>query len=97
LYAPYGVSYFGECKECIPCINYLGFVEGPERNNEIRQGIDCQALAKVIELDMDDGCMAVGLTLYLKTVYFIQYRIKHAGLCCILPYKIVMYFNVLFS
>ncbi len=25
--------------------------------------------------------MAVGLTLYLKTIYFIQYKIKHAGLC----------------
>ncbi|MCT4688097.1 hypothetical protein [Vallitalea sp.] len=81
LYAPYGVSYYGECKECIPCINYLGFVEGPDRNNELRQGIGCQGLAKVIEFDLDDGCMAVGLSLYLKTIYFIQYRLKHAGLC----------------
>ena len=81
LYAPYGVSYYGECKECCPTINYLGFVEGPERNNELRQGVDCQALAKVIELDTEEGCMAVGLTLYLKTVYFVQYRIKHAGVC----------------
>ncbi len=81
LYAPYGVSFHSECRECVPTINYLGFIEGPCRNNDLRQGIDAQALAKVIELDLADGCMAVGLSIYLKVVYFIQYKLRHAGLC----------------
>lgn len=82
LYAPYGVSYIDCCNECLPTINFLGFVEDLEcRNNSLRQGLNVQALAKVIETDFEEGLAAIGITLYLKTVYFVQYKIKHAGLC----------------
>lgn len=47
-------------------------------NNTVRQGISAQALAKVIS--NDDGIIAVGLTLYLKVIYFVQYKVPHAGL-----------------
>ena len=47
-------------------------------NNSVRQGISAQALAKVIS--NDDGVIAIGLTLYLKVIYFVQYKVPHAGL-----------------
>ena len=49
-----------------------------EMNNSVRQGISAQALAKVIS--NDDGVMAIGLTLYIKVIYLIQYKVPHAGL-----------------
>lgn len=81
LYAPYGVSYFEVCGKCKPVISFLGFVEGPESNNSLRQGLVAQALAKVIELDYANGVIAAGISIYLKSVYFVQYKIEHAGLC----------------
>lgn len=81
LYAPYGLSYYEICNKCKPTINFLGFVEGPDGNNTIRQGIAAQALAKVIDIDLSCRCIAVGISIYLKSVYFVQYKIKHAGLC----------------
>ena len=47
-------------------------------NNSVRQGISAQALAKVIS--NDDGVIAVGLTLYIKVIYQVQYKVPHAGL-----------------
>lgn len=81
LYAPYGVSYKDCYGDCEPTINYIGFLESI--NNAIRQGIGAQALAKVVRFDPRRGLLAVGLTIYLKVIYFIQYRIPHEGLCCI--------------
>jgi hypothetical protein len=81
LYAPYGVSYFEMGEKCKPVISFLGFIDCPNRNNDLRQGIVSQALAKVIDLDLMSGVMAVGLSIYLKSVYYVQYKIRHAGLC----------------
>lgn len=84
------------CNKLIPTINYLGFVENQhcqncncpeachdyhefESNNSLRQGISAQALAKVI--GKDDDCMAIGLTMYFKVIYFVQYKFHHEGLC----------------
>ncbi|WP_105614349.1 hypothetical protein [Vallitalea okinawensis] len=82
LYAPYGVSYIDTCDECIPTINFLGFIENGEdaRNDDLRQGVDSQALAKVVRFDPCRGVVAIGLTIYLKVVYFIQYKIPHDGI-----------------
>ncbi|NLL70999.1 MAG: hypothetical protein GX238_07705 [Epulopiscium sp.] len=81
LYTPYGVSYseFGSC--CKPTINFLGFIAKDGRNNALRQGVGAQALAKVVNLDLEDGLAAVGLTIYFKVIYFVQYKIPHRGLC----------------
>jgi hypothetical protein len=84
------------CNKLIPTINYAGFIEnqicqcGPTQdtgfgyrtfaaNNGIRQGITAQALAKVVAYDEDS--LAIGLTLYFKVVYAVQYKVKHEGLC----------------
>lgn len=82
------------CNKLVPTINYMGFVDsqhGIEQcddqcddlfiftaNNTIQQGISAQALAKVVAYD--EGCFAVGLTLYIKSIYFVQYKFKHEGL-----------------
>lgn len=81
LYTPYGVSFseFGPC--CKPTISFLGFIDKHGSNNELRQGIVAQALAKVVNLDLEDGFAAIGLTIYFKSVYFVQYKIPHRGLC----------------
>ncbi|NLI89749.1 MAG: hypothetical protein GX366_05005 [Epulopiscium sp.] len=54
-----------------PCVEYGA-------NNSVRQGISAQALAKVIS--KDDGVLAIGLTLYFKVIYLVQYKVPHAGL-----------------
>lgn len=92
LYTPYGVSYAAEnplgCNKLVPVINYMGFVgakEGNEScsnlfpvNNTIQQGISAQALAKVVAYN--EGCFAIGLTLYIQSIYFVQYKFRHEGL-----------------
>lgn len=82
------------CNRLVPTINYMGFVNsqhgfceghGPMEglfefpvNNTIQQGISAQALAKVVAQDED--CFAIGLTLYIKSIYFVQYKFRHEGL-----------------
>lgn len=83
------------CNKLVPTINFIGFVENQhcqncncpepchafhefEANNSLRQGISAQGLAKVVATD--EECMAIGLTLYFKVVYFIQYKFQHEGL-----------------
>ena len=92
LYTPYGVAFAREnpsgCNKLVPTINYMGFIndeEGREvrcnnfpTNNTIQQGISAQALAKVV--GDNEECFAIGLTLYIKSIYFVQYRFKHEGL-----------------
>ncbi|ONI46278.1 hypothetical protein AN642_00685 [Epulopiscium sp. SCG-B10WGA-EpuloA2] len=50
-----------------------------EPNNSLSQGISAQGLAKVISADSE--YIAIGLTLYFKVVYFVQYKFNHEGLC----------------
>lgn len=83
------------CNKLVPTINFIGLVENQhcqncncpepchafhefEANNSLRQGISAQGLAKVVATD--EECMAIGLTLYFKVVYFIQYKFQHEGL-----------------
>lgn len=82
------------CNKLVPTINYMGFlnsqhgldelpcqaspmVEFPV-NNTIQQGVSAQALAKVVAYGED--CFAIGLTLYIKSIYFVQYKFSHQGL-----------------
>ena len=89
LYTPYGPSYLAQDTPC-PTINFFGMEETGGcgvGNNQLRQGIGAQALAKVVRFDNEDGVIAIGLTIYLKSVYFVQYHMAHEGLavppkCC---------------
>ena len=83
------------CNKLVPTINYVGFVGNQsneccdydgrpvykhfEANNSLQQGICAQGLAKVVA--SDEECIAVGITLYFKVVYFIQYKFRHEGIC----------------
>lgn len=85
---PYG------CNKLVPTINFMGYVgkrQGAGEcgncinslfeypiNNTISQGVSAQALAKVV--GYDDDSIAIGLTLYIKSIYFVQYKFKHEGL-----------------
>ena len=96
LYTPYGVAYAPEnpfgCNKLVPTINFMGYVgkrhgvgecsvnsmfEYPI-NNTICQGISAQALAKVV--GTSESSLAIGLTLYIKSIYFVQYKFRHEGL-----------------
>lgn len=81
LYAPYGVSYVegtgGVGASLTPDISFLGLTAS---NNTIPQGIVVQGLAKAANFDPTGNTASVGLTLYLKTVYHVQYKVPHAGL-----------------
>ncbi len=82
LYTPYGHSYLTQDPPC-PTINFFGMEETGScgiGNNTLRQGVGAQALAKVVRFDSEDGVIALGLTIYLKSIYFVQYRIPHEGL-----------------
>lgn len=78
LYAPYGVHYSKEDSMIVDDIQFIGFLKD---NNALRQGIVSQALAKVVAFDPTSFIVALGVTLYLKVVYFVQYKVPHAGLC----------------
>ena len=82
LYTPYGLSYLPQDPPC-PTINFFGMEETGtcgQGNNSLRQGVGAQALAKVVRYDSEDGVIALGLTIYLKSIYFVQYRMQHEGL-----------------
>lgn len=82
LYTPYGLSYLPQDPPC-PTINFFGMEESGScglGNNMMRQGVGAQALAKVVRFDSEDGVLALGLTIYLKSIYFVQYRVPHEGL-----------------
>ncbi len=76
LYTPYGLSYLPQETPC-PAINFFGM---ESTNNMLRQGVGAQALAKVVRFDPEDGVIALGLTIYLKSIYFVQYRLPCEGL-----------------
>ncbi|MDE6024195.1 MAG: hypothetical protein K2G45_01945 [Lachnospiraceae bacterium] len=75
LFAPYGVSYTNGDIDS-PELNYIGF---SSTNNTITQGLNLMSVPKVLNFDIADGTITVGLTLVVKTIYFTQYQIPHNG------------------
>lgn len=75
LFAPYGVTYTNGNVDN-PAINYIGF---STTNNQLVQGLNLMSIAKVLNFDISDNTMTVGLTLIVKTVYFTQYQLPHNG------------------
>lgn len=75
LFAPYGVSYT-DGAVATPELNVIGF---SSTNNTINQGLNLMAIPKVLDLDVTDGTITVGLTLITKVIYFVQYQLPHNG------------------
>lgn len=79
LYVPYGLTYTSPCPGTFcPTIQFLGPVAG--MNNHLQQGLSVQAAAKVLRFDTNQNRIALGLTLYLRSIYFTEYRIPNEGL-----------------
>lgn len=75
LYAPYGVSY-SAADASTPVINYVGFTEGSASPS---QGLNMIIIPKVLSFDPATGEISMGLTIYLKSIYYSQYLIPHNG------------------
>ncbi len=79
VYVPYGLTYAsGGCGTFTPTMTFLGPVAGV--NNQLEQGLTLQAAAKVLRFDAALNQIALGLTLYIRSIYFTEYRIPHQGI-----------------
>ncbi|MGN0165308.1 MAG: hypothetical protein ACI39R_03935 [Lachnospiraceae bacterium] len=78
IFAPYGVSYKNApgCTKPHMALNFIGF---KEENNFVRQGINVYAIPKVLNLDVDDETVTVGLTLVIQSAYFAGYKVESRG------------------
>ena len=90
----YAAENSGGCNKLVPTINFMGYINSEKGrsgyqngldgffefpvDNTIQQGIGAQALAKVVASDCNR--LAIGLTLYIKSIYFVQYKFRHEGL-----------------
>lgn len=75
IFAPYGVSVEA-ADSTEPVLNYIGFLP---TNNYVRQGLNLHAIGKLLDYDIDDSTITVGLTLILQSLYFAEYRVKSEG------------------
>lgn len=75
LFAPYGVVYEDGNVEN-PTINFIGF---STTNSTLTQGLNMTAIPKVLDFDIGDSTITVGLTLVVSSVYFVQYQLPHNG------------------
>ena len=76
LFAPYGPSYETVEAATTPVLNFIGAVTG---SNTVTQGINMFAFGKVLDLDVNDSTITVGLTLVLQSLYFAGYKVKSDG------------------
>lgn len=75
LFAPYGVVYTdGNVLE--PALNFIGF---STTNSTMAQGLNMMSIPKVLDFDIGDSSITIGLTLIVKSVYFVQYQLPHNG------------------
>lgn len=75
IFAPYGLSYTAAGTPA-PIINYIGFRED---NNQIAQGLNLYAMAKLLDLELDTNSVTVGITLVLQSLYYAGYKVKSEG------------------
>lgn len=76
IFAPYGVSYDTTATPPTPVLNTIGF---SNTNNFVRQGINLYAMGKLLDFDIDNDNVTVGLTLVLQSLYFAGYKVKSEG------------------
>lgn len=74
IYAPYGISYT-DSTLAAPAISYLGFIPSAATHN----GLNMTSVGKVLNLDVDDNTITIGLSLYLQSIYYIPYKLCHNG------------------
>lgn len=76
IFAPYGIGYNKTCGTFTPVVNYIGFLT---TNSYVRQGLNLYSMAKVIDFEIDDDSVTVGLTLVLQSLYHAGYNVASEG------------------
>lgn len=75
IFAPYGLTY-QDASVDDPIINYIGF---STTNNSLQQGLDMIAIPRILSFDPSVPSLTMGITIYIKSVYFSQYLVPHKG------------------
>lgn len=77
IFAPYGLTYAGgEGGGFTPILNYVGFLD---TNNSVTQGLNMYSIAKLIDFNIDDSEITVGLTCILQSLYHAGYKVQSEG------------------
>ena len=80
LFTPYGntvtLTTTDGVTTATPLITYIGFTS---TNHFLAQGLVATAYPKVLNLDIPNSRITVGLTLVIGSVYFSQYQVPHQG------------------
>lgn len=75
IFAPYGVASSNTAIGT-PTIQFTGFNTA---SNMVREGLNLLAIPKILDFDLTTRTATVGLSLYVKSIYFSQYKIPHQG------------------
>lgn len=78
IFAPYGVAYNANetGSTFTAALNNIGFLA---TDNYVRQGLNLYGIPKVINFDVEDSTVTVGITLVLQSLYFAGYKVKNSG------------------
>lgn len=80
IYAPYGICYPTnlDTGSALPSgiLNTVCFLDG---KNLIHQGLNLIALPKVLASDIANNRLTIGVSFFLKSIYYAQYLIPHQG------------------
>lgn len=75
IFTPYGLTWQGGSVTS-PVINYIGFSTA---NSMLTQGLNMIAIPKILNFDTDTPSLTIGISVYVKSVYFSQYLVPHNG------------------
>lgn len=75
IFTPYGLTY-DDANVADPVINYIGF---STTNNTLTQGLNMIAIPKILNFDTSTPSLTIGISVYVKSVYFSQYLLPHNG------------------
>ena len=75
IFTPYGLTY-KDGNVNSPVLNYIGF---STTNSMLTQGLNMIAIPKILNFDTDTPSMTIGISVYVKSVYFSQYLVPHNG------------------
>ncbi len=74
IFAPYGISYIEGTTT--PTVQFVGFSSA---NNTYHQGLNLLAMPKVLNYNPVDATVTMGISLYVKSIYYSQYLFSHHG------------------
>lgn len=76
IFAPYGYAVEEGATGNTPSINFVGMTT---TNNTPAQGLNLYAIAKLLDFDVDESEVTVGLTIILQSMYYAGYKVNSAG------------------